>query len=33
MEGAKRHSEAHQADGAVVLEYDTQVFFGPLIEA
>jgi hypothetical protein len=33
MEAARRLFEAHQADGAVVPEYDTQVFFGPLTEA
>ena len=30
MEAARRLFEEHQVDGTVVLEYDTQVFFGPL---
>lgn len=30
MEGARRLFREHEADGRVVLEYDTQVFFGPL---
>ena len=33
MEAARRLFEEHQTDGAVVLEYDTQVFFGPLSAA
>jgi protein-tyrosine phosphatase len=30
MEAASRLFEEHQTDGSVVLEYDTQVLFGPL---
>ena len=30
MEAARRLFKEHQADGTVVLEYDTKVFFGPL---
>ncbi len=30
MDAASRLFEEHQADGTVVLAYDTQVFFGPL---
>lgn len=30
MEAARRLFEEHQVDGTVVLEYDTQVFFGLL---
>jgi SAM-dependent methyltransferase len=33
MEAAWRLFEEHQTDGLVALEYDTQVFFGPLSEA
>jgi hypothetical protein len=29
MEAASRLFEEHQTDGSAVLEYDTQVFFGP----
>ena len=33
IEAARRLFEEHQTGGSVVLEYDTQVFFGPLSDA